>query len=329
MAPERRLERGLGPIPLLVRAEPLLRPRRQLRARRHAEPAVERAGEVDHPVDLVLDLLLRDEDVRVVLRDVPHPQQAVQRPAALVAVERRRLRVPDRQVAVRAQPRSEEEHVAGAVHRLQRERLLALVRLHEEHVLRVVLVVARRDVRLQVVQERRLHLAVAAAQVLSAAEVLERVPDHHALRVPERRARRVLGEVEEVELAAELAVVARPRLLEPLEIGVEIGLRVERRPVDARQLRVPLVAAPVRAGELVSLTALIGSAFCRCGPRQRSVNVSLRVEGDRALPRRSRAPPCTAAPPPRSARARPRATPPRASTRVPPRSRAGSPPRSA
>ena len=59
----------------------------------------------------------------------------------------------------------------------------------------------------------------------------------------------MLGEVEEVELDAEPAVVALLRLLEPLEVGVEIGLGVEGGAVDPGQLRVVLVAAPVGAGE--------------------------------------------------------------------------------
>ena len=98
---QRGFERGLRVIPLLVGAEPVLRARRELGARRDAEAVVEVVDEVDHRVDLVLDLVLRDEDVRVVLGDVLHAQQAVQRPAALVAMERRGLRVADRQVAVR------------------------------------------------------------------------------------------------------------------------------------------------------------------------------------------------------------------------------------
>ena len=59
----------------------------------------------------------------------------------------------------------------------------------------------------------------------------------------------MLREVEEVELRAEPPVVARARLLEPLEVRVEVLLRVEGRAVDARELRVLLVAAPVRARE--------------------------------------------------------------------------------
>ena len=66
----------------------------------------------------------------------------------------------------------------------------------------------------------------------------------------------MLREVEQVELHAEPAVVALARLLEPLEVRVEVGLRVERGAVDAGQLLVVLVAAPVRAGEAGQLERL-------------------------------------------------------------------------
>jgi hypothetical protein len=55
--------------------------------------------------------------------------------------------------------------------------------------------------------------------------------------------------MKEVELRTEPPVVVRARLLEPLEIGVEVGLREERGAVDPGQLRVLLVAAPVGARE--------------------------------------------------------------------------------
>ena len=215
----------------------------------HPEQVVEVRGVVEAAEDLVLDLLARAEDVRVVLRDVPDAEQPVERPGRLVAVQRRRLRVAERQVAVAPQLAAEEQHVPRAVHRLEaRMRLLALAG-DEEHLAAELLPVARRLPDRLVVDERRLHLEVAAAGVLAPAEVLEHVPDRHPLRVPERRAGRGVLEVEEVELRPEPAVVVRPRLLEPLEIRVEVGLREERRPVDPGQLRVLLVAAPVGAGE--------------------------------------------------------------------------------
>src|SRR6185295_1473506 len=148
-------------------------------------------------------------------------KQAVERARELVPVQRRALGVADREVAVAPELGAEEEHVPRAVHRLQRRmRLLALAR-DEEHALAELLPVPARDPHGRVVDQRRLHLRVAAPLVLAPPQILELVPDHHPLRMPDRRAGRLLREVEEVELAAELAVVACLRLLEALEIGVE------------------------------------------------------------------------------------------------------------
>ena len=252
---ERRAERRLREVPLLVRAELVVGPRGELEARVHAEELVEERGKVEAAEDLRLDLLARAEDVRVVLRHVPDAQQPVQGARRLVAVQRRRLGVAKRQVAVAPELAAEEEHVPRAVHRLQAgARLLPLAR-DEEHLAAELLPVPGGLPDDLVVDERRLHLQVAAPRVLRAAQVLEHVPERHALRVPERRAGRGVLEVEQVELRADAAVVVRPRLLEPLEVRVEVGLREERRSVDPGQLRVLLVAAPVRAGEPGELEA--------------------------------------------------------------------------
>src|SRR5919109_804475 len=74
--------------------------------------------------------------------------------------------------------------------------------------------------------------------------------------MPERRAGRVLREMEQVEVWPEHTMITPLRLLEPLEVRVEIRLRVEGGAVDARQLRVLLVAAPVRAGKARELYRL-------------------------------------------------------------------------
>ena len=71
----------LGVVPLLVRADALLRPRRQLDDDvLEAEVVVDRQQQVVHLEALLGELLLGDEDVRVVLREVAHAQQAVQAP---------------------------------------------------------------------------------------------------------------------------------------------------------------------------------------------------------------------------------------------------------
>ena len=270
---ERGLERRFGDVPVLVGAQLVVGPERELGLRYDSEDAVEQVDVVEAREDLVLDLVERAEDVGVVLGHVPHPQEAVQRPRQLVPVQRRGLGVAQRQLAVAAALAAEEQHVARAVHRLQAVRLgLALPR-HEEHVVAELLPVARRLPELDVVEERRLHLDVAPPAVLGAAQVLERVPDHHAARVPQRRPRRVRVEVEQVELAPQAAMVAAASLLDLSEVGVEIGLAEERRAVDARQHRARGVAPPVgtrRREQLERLDGLGASAGAARGTDPRS-----------------------------------------------------------
>ena len=66
---------------------------------------------------------------------------------------------------------------------------------------------------------RRLYLDIAALGVLFAPEGLKRVHDDHALRVEEGEAGAFWMEAEKVKLLAELAVVARLRLFEPLQVA--------------------------------------------------------------------------------------------------------------
>ena len=166
-----------------------------------------------------------------------------------------------------------------AVHRLQPVDLVVVER-DQEHVLAELLPVARRDPERLVVDKRRLHLDIAAARVLAASKRLELVPDRHPVRVPERRPRRVLVEVEEVEPLAEHAVVALARLLEPLQMRVEILLRVEGGAVDPRQLRLRRVAAPVRAGEPRQLQRLDRLRVLEVRAAAQIGEVPLRVQAD-------------------------------------------------
>ena len=104
LVPLERLDQlALGEVPLLVRAQLVLGSRRELGAGLDLEQAVEVPEVVERPVELGVDLLLRAEDVRVVLRHVAHAREPVERADELVAMERRRLGVAQRQIAVAPQ----------------------------------------------------------------------------------------------------------------------------------------------------------------------------------------------------------------------------------
>jgi hypothetical protein len=189
--------------------------------------------------------------VGIVLGDVAHPQQAVQSARRLVAVDEPGLRVTDRQVAIGAPLVLVDLDVRRAVHGLEAHR--PLLDLREVHVVAVHVPVAGLLPQVDVVEDRRLDLVVAAGGVLLAPHALDLVPDGHAGRLPERAPGRDLVEQEEPELLAELAVVAGARLLETLEVVVEVLLLEEGRPVDAGEHLAARVAAPVRAGDRLQL----------------------------------------------------------------------------
>ncbi len=93
----------------------------------------------------------------------------------------------------------------------------------------------------------------------------------------------MLVEVEEIELRPKLSMVACASQLELLEVCIEVLLAEEGRPVDARQLRVLLVAAPVRTGERGELECLDRRRGLQVRAAAEIGEVALRVERDRAL----------------------------------------------
>ena len=83
-----------------------------------------------------------------------------------------------------------------------------------------------------------------------AADVVLHLPlDDAALGVEDREAGAdLVGEAEQVQLGAELAVVAALGLVQPVQVGLEGVLALPRGAVDPLQLRVLLAAAPVGGG---------------------------------------------------------------------------------
>ncbi len=205
--------------------------------------------------------------MRVVLREAADAREAVDDAAALEAMQPPEVRDAPRQLAVAAPTLAEDEAMAGAVHRLQRERLelaggalgaLADVvqrvgRRREVHVLPVARQVPAGLEETPIEDLRRDDLFVAVVRVQAAHVRDELVIQERATRQEDGHGRRPLVEREEIELFSELSVIPRAGLGEHLQVGVELFLGRERRPVDALEHRVLLVAAPVRArdaGEL-------------------------------------------------------------------------------
>ena len=241
-------------FPVLIRAHGIIRARRELGDVRQAERVVDFIEEVDRVLDLLLDLIRRDEEMRIVLREVADAEQAVELAGLLVAMDEAEFAEAQRQVAVAVLLGVVDEHAARAVHRL--DGVVFTVDLREVHVLFVVIPVAGRLPELAVQDDRRLDLLVAIAAMDIAPVVDELVADDHAVRMEEREARAFLVQAEEVELLAELAVVALLGLLEHVEVGIEVCLLLEGRAVDALQHLVVLIAAPVSTSDAHELQGL-------------------------------------------------------------------------
>ena len=91
----------------------------------------------------------------------------------------------------------------------------------------------------------------------------------------------LVGDREEVELAAQLAVVAPLGLFEPVQVLVQLFLGEEGVPVDALHRRVALLALPVATARApVSLKALIFPVEGRCGPEAEVDELAHRVALD-------------------------------------------------
>jgi hypothetical protein len=139
--------------------------------------------------------------------------------------------------------------VEGAVHGL--ELVLLLLDLHlVVHVFTVKVKVPARLPQVDLGDVRRVHELVAACQVDVLPVGLDHVAHDRAVGVPkhEAAAGALLLDGEQVELSAELAVVAPRRLLAQVLVrGQLLGGR-PRGAIHALQHRPRLVAAPVRAG---------------------------------------------------------------------------------
>ena len=273
---ERLVERGLRRVPLRLGPEPFRGPRRELERRLEVEGLVPLAHQLQQRRDLVLELVEAAVDVGVVLRELTDAEEPRQRARPLVAVQPAHVGEAQGQVAVRAERMTVDERGLRAVHRLEAEGLR--FRLHEEHVLAEVLPVARLLPEPLVDEDRRRDLLVATRVQHLAHEPLQLAHERPAVRQPHRRARRHIVEDVEVELAAELPVVALLRFLEPPDVLLELLLGGPRGAVDPLEHRVPLVAAPVGARGREELEVLHVARGRDVGPAAEVDEVALPVE---------------------------------------------------
>src|SRR6218665_125700 len=245
----------LGLIPAFLGADVLFGPRRQL---------VDDVREPEVPVDLLyqrregqdlgLDLLCSAKDMAIVLRESAHTHDPVQPPRGFIAVALAELAQAQRQVPIALDALLEDDDVARAIHRF--EGVVALFRFGHEHVLAVLVPVTGFLPQALVENLWPLDLLIAVVAVHAPHVLLDLLPQRPALGMPEHGAGRMLVDVEQIELAAELAVIAFFCLFEHRQVLLQRLLAGPGRAVYALQHLVAMVAAPVRAGHLHQLEEL-------------------------------------------------------------------------
>ncbi len=244
-----------GTVPQLFGTDTLGRTGGQLHGHiGEAEVVVHVQGQLDEVGGFLLHLIFGAEDVRVVLHEATHAHDAVQGAGRLVTVAGTELGQAQRQVAVALQALVEHLHVARAVHRFNRK--ITAFRRSGEHVLGVVGPVAGALPEDAVDNLRGLDFLVAVFALDLAHVLLEYLVDGPAVGVPEHHARGFFLQVEEVELLADLAVVAFFGFFDALDVGRQLLLVSPGGAVHALQLLVLGIAAPVGARQLGQLECL-------------------------------------------------------------------------
>ena len=167
----------------------------------------------------------------------------------------------ERQIAIRFEAVLENLDVAGTVHRLDNEGTIVLVaRLDEKHDVAKRRHVAGSDPQRGVDELRRVDFDIAGVGLPAADVILQRLEQRPTLRVPEHRAGRLLLEVKQIHFAAKLSMVALFRLLDLLQVGVELVLFGKCGAVDARQHLAARIAAPIGTGDLHQLEGVADPA---------------------------------------------------------------------
>ena len=156
----------------------------------------------------------------------------------------------------------------GAVHRLQRHPvgiaaddfafILSVGHFvrDDEHVLAILAPVARLLPLACVHDLRRLDLLIACTIHFAAHIGLKLAPDLVAIGMPEDAPVGLFLQVEQVHLAAQLAMIAQGGFFQPMKVRVQLLLVEPASAVDARQLRIALIAAPIGAGNTHQLESI-------------------------------------------------------------------------
>ena len=270
----------------------------------HVEQAEDGFDKVEAAEDFGGELFLRAEEVGVVLREGADTGHAAKLAGLFPAIDGAELGEADRKIAVRVLLAGEDLDVVRAIHRLEqvavdfaviefvgqlragaafrRERVEGFA-LDDGWVLRFLVVrkMTAGAVEAELADVGREDLVVTLAREFLADEGLQFLADDGAVRQPEHEPLPdFVVDVEEAEVAAELAVVALLRFLHERKMGLHLGLVLEGGAVDALKLRVFLVAKVVGAGDVGELERADVAGAHDVGPGAEVDEVAVGVEGN-------------------------------------------------
>src|SRR6266487_4903643 len=213
-------------------------------------------GEIDAGFDFRFDLRGHAENVRVVLRETADAEQAVKHAAAFIAIDGAKFGKAHGKITIAAQLRFIDEDVAGAVHGLE-----LVVGLFDfdgaKHAVFEKSGVAAGLPEVEAHDVRGEDKVVAALEQFVAEPVLDNLSNEAALGMPEDEAGAgFFLNAEEVELDAELAMVAALGFFKTVQMFVQLFLREESHGVNALELGIAFLAFPVGAGDVHQLERL-------------------------------------------------------------------------
>lgn len=190
--------------------------------------------------DLRDHLVLRAEDMGIVLSETARAQQPVHRTRKLMTVYRAELEKAQRQIAIGTDLVAIDEHMTGAVHRLHavfgKTRVLfaAFIDVEEVHVLAIKIVMARSLPNIRLIHMRRDDLFVATLVEVATQPFLEQANDTCTLGRIERQAHtRIFVEHEVTQFLAHFAMIALLRFCEIMQMRGKLLLLEERRAIQA------------------------------------------------------------------------------------------------
>ena len=214
----------------------------------------------------------------VVLRECPHAHDAVQTAGRLVAVALPKLTVAQRQVPVAFDALLEDQDVPRTVHRL--ERVFTLFRFGREHVLSVLVPMPGLFPKRLVQDLGAFDFLIAVVAVDATHVLLHFLPQRPALGMPEHGAGRVFIDVEQIQFAAQLAVVPLFSFFQHREVLLQFLLGGPGGTVNALQHFVAMIAPPVSSGHLHQLEVLELASAGHVWPAAQVFKAALAIQAD-------------------------------------------------